>query len=231
MLFLLQKRYSYDDLNIQLPRAWTLNKNIKLDIGEKPLTGQQDYKNIGTNLLVEVLTGILADSNCGPNIPIQKDSKEKNKKREPLNLGHNFIAINPEMFVPNFATRLSRFLNRLRNLEMGSPSIKPSVSCTIYPSWGAESMWQHKPPGREDPKVLSLVSALDPTKKIDLPGDKQRQHMKKVDCAGGTLCFHRTQLLALENISKRLGVPPLELSLYTQGPYEKSKGSPELDLS
>ncbi|XP_018567036.1 uncharacterized protein LOC108907720 [Anoplophora glabripennis] len=112
----------YADKRADLPKGWALNKKGEVEqdpdkamIFKKlcPLGAEQSHKGFGLALLVEVLSGVLADSNYGSKIP----NTLGKCKCEPLNLGHGFIAINPEKFVPNFATRLSKLLNQLRDME------------------------------------------------------------------------------------------------------------------
>ncbi|XP_015607252.1 uncharacterized protein LOC107273504 [Cephus cinctus] len=78
-----------------------------------PLGGTEEhsgYKGYGLSLMVEVLCGILSGSEFGPNVRTWKSGDRV------ANLGHCFMAINPEAFTSGSKERLSRLLGQLRNL-------------------------------------------------------------------------------------------------------------------
>lgn len=78
-----------------------------------PLGGVEEnsgYKGYGLALMVEILCGILSGSKYGPNIRSWKSGAEI------ANLGHCFMAINPEAFGSGSKERLSHLVHQLRNL-------------------------------------------------------------------------------------------------------------------
>lgn len=68
-------------------------------------------KTLGLSVMVEIFCGILAGSKYGPHIPMS------GKEKTVADLGHTFVALNPECFAPNFQHRLSDILNTIRNLK------------------------------------------------------------------------------------------------------------------
>ena len=106
----------------QIPSHWALGPDGKptndpklaLDTARlMPLGGachSGGYKGYGLALMVEVLSGILSGSEYGPNIRRQK------RKDRIANLGHCFIAINPEVIAPGAPERLASLLQQLREL-------------------------------------------------------------------------------------------------------------------
>jgi len=81
------------------------------------------YKGYGLALMVEMLCGILAGSEFGPNIRSWKSDVGF------ANLGHCFICIDPEVFIPGSKERLSTLLAQLRNL----PSIEGPSKPVLIP--------------------------------------------------------------------------------------------------
>ncbi|KAF3426202.1 hypothetical protein E2986_03270 [Frieseomelitta varia] len=105
-----------------IPEGWALGMDGKVTTDAEeafkaarllPLGGVEitrGYKGYGLSLMVEVLCGILSGSEFGPNIRHWK-TKEKI-----ANLGHCFMAINPQVFGCGSKERLSQLLKQLRNL-------------------------------------------------------------------------------------------------------------------
>lgn len=105
-----------------IPEGWALGSDGKPTTDPKvafdnallmPLGGTEEhsgYKGYGLALMVEVLCGILSGSQYGPNI------REWKKSERIANLGHCFIAINPEVFAPGSKDRLASLLQQLRDL-------------------------------------------------------------------------------------------------------------------
>jgi len=79
---------------------------LLLPLGGTEITSS--YKGYGLALMVEVLCGILAGSDFGPNIRPWKVDEGV------ANLGHCFICIDPEVFMPGSKERLSTLLAQLR---------------------------------------------------------------------------------------------------------------------
>lgn len=72
--------------------------------GLMPLGGEEinsGYKGYGLGMLVDILCGIMSGSNNGPNI-----RHWNNYVGEVANLGHFFVAIDPDYFAPDFKDRL-----------------------------------------------------------------------------------------------------------------------------
>ncbi|CAD1474054.1 unnamed protein product [Heterotrigona itama] len=105
-----------------IPESWALGMDGKVTTNAEeafkagrllPLGGVETnsgYKGYGLGLMVEVLCGILSGSEFGPNI---RHWKTKDKI---ANLGHCFMAINPQAFNCGSKERLSRLLKQLRDL-------------------------------------------------------------------------------------------------------------------
>lgn len=87
-----------------------------------PLGGSEltsGYKGYGLGAVVEILSGILSGSKFATKIRKWSHSGGT----DPANLGHGFIALNPECFAPGFAERLSELNEILRS----SPRV-----CSFY---------------------------------------------------------------------------------------------------
>ncbi|XP_034938000.1 uncharacterized oxidoreductase YjmC [Chelonus insularis] len=107
---------------IDIPRGWGLGKDGQITTNAKealesaklmPLGGAEEhsgFKGYGLGVMVELLCGILSGSNYGPNI------RKWNESSETANIGHCFMAINPQAFGPGSQERLSHLLCQLRNL-------------------------------------------------------------------------------------------------------------------
>lgn len=107
----------------KIPEGWALDGKGKVttDPNEAlvtdtllPLGGEEKnsgYKGYGLATMVEVLCGVLSGSEFGPNI-----RKWRGDKHKIANLGHCFMAINPEVFAPGAKDRLSQLLKQLREL-------------------------------------------------------------------------------------------------------------------
>nr|CAI5831107.1 unnamed protein product [Callosobruchus analis] len=117
----------YKRQNEPIPVGWALNEEgqnetdpeIALQSGRlMPLGGTElhsGYKGFGLGMLVEILSGLLAGSNYGLLIPKWGASTKSR------NLGHCFIAIDPNHFVPGFQDRMTDLMNMMRNLEPVDP--------------------------------------------------------------------------------------------------------------
>ena len=72
--------------------------------GLMPLGGEEinsGYKGYGLGMLVDILSGVMSGSNNGPNI-----RHWNNYVGQVANLGHFFVAIDPDYFAPDFKDRL-----------------------------------------------------------------------------------------------------------------------------
>lgn len=88
--------------------------------GLMPLGGEEinsGYKGYGLGMLVDILCGIMSGSNNGPNI-----RHWNNYVGEVANLGHFFVAIDPDYFAPDFKDRLQDLMDHLRQLPPADPS-------------------------------------------------------------------------------------------------------------
>lgn len=112
-----------------IPEGWALDRDGKLTTSAAdaydatllmPLGGEErhsGYKGYGLATMVEVLCGIISGSKFGPNI---RSWKEGDKIAD---LGHCFLAIDPEAFGSGSKERLSTLLSQLR--ELPSAGNKP----------------------------------------------------------------------------------------------------------
>ncbi|XP_060530914.1 organic cation transporter-like protein isoform X2 [Cylas formicarius] len=113
----------YERMNKPIPTTWALNENGDPEVDPKiamessrlqPLGGSEEsggYKGTALAMMIEILTGILSGSNYGPLIP------RWGKDQATANLGHVFIAINPEAFAADFESRLGDYLGFIRSSE------------------------------------------------------------------------------------------------------------------
>lgn len=109
--------------NELIPEGWALNKHGKAETNAAiayeslrltPLGGTEEnssYKGFGLAMMVEILCGILSGSSYGPKIPIW------GRSGTPANLGHCFIAIDPNCFASGFEGRLSDLMSTIRHME------------------------------------------------------------------------------------------------------------------
>lgn len=114
----------------KIPEGWALDENGKVTTNPGvgvdaaallPLGGEEKnsgYKGYGLGTMVEVLCGVLSGSKFGPNIRSWRAAKP-----EIANLGHCFMAIDPEVFAPGAKDRLAQLLKQLR--EMPKAGDKP----------------------------------------------------------------------------------------------------------
>lgn len=105
-----------------IPTGWAQGEDGKTTTDGKvafktaclmPLGGEEansGYKGYGLALMVEILCGILTGSKFGPNI------RKWQSGTEIADLGHCFLAIDPERFIPGSKERLSELLTQLREL-------------------------------------------------------------------------------------------------------------------
>ncbi|KAL8603674.1 hypothetical protein ACOMHN_017171 [Nucella lapillus] len=111
-------------LNQDIPLGWGVDgtgqtttdtsKVLAVDGGLMPLGGPEEnsgYKGYGLALLVEVFCGLLSGSAYGHHI------RHWLNPQGPANLGHCFVAIDPEAFAPGFTDRLSDLLDHCRGLQ------------------------------------------------------------------------------------------------------------------
>ena len=106
--------------NQKLPKGWGMDKNgdettdpnALLNGGSLyPLGGKEEtcgYKGFGLNVMVEILTSIFGGSLSSHETRIWTTTSAE------ANLGHCFIAINPNCFAPDFSPRLQTYMNLLR---------------------------------------------------------------------------------------------------------------------
>ncbi|XP_057653836.1 (2R)-3-sulfolactate dehydrogenase (NADP(+))-like [Diorhabda carinulata] len=109
----------------KIPPTWALDEHGKPttdpEVAMKnrrlmPLGGDVSYKGTAFALMTECLSSIIADAAYGPNVRLWGI-----KSTEPANLGHGFIAIDPDKFLPGFKKRLSDLLNFIRHMEPADP--------------------------------------------------------------------------------------------------------------
>ncbi|KAI4490789.1 hypothetical protein M0804_003733 [Polistes exclamans] len=105
-----------------IPPGWALDSHGKITTDAQnaydatllmPLGGEErnsGYKGYGFATMVEVLCGVLSGSQFGPNIRAWK------KGDKIANLGHCFMAIDPEAFGTDSKKRLAVLLGQLREL-------------------------------------------------------------------------------------------------------------------
>jgi len=99
-----------------IPEGWALNKD-----GE-PTTDPDEalkgillaiggYKGYGITLMVDLLTGVLTDSNSGPRV------KTVDQDAEPAGIGHSFMAIDLAAFtdVAAFKTRMDAYVDEIKS--------------------------------------------------------------------------------------------------------------------
>lgn len=90
------------------------NFTLLFFVGLLPLGGGEinsGYKGYGLGMFVELITGLMSGSAVAHNV---RDWRTYDKE---ANLGHCFIAIDPEMFCPGLPTRLQELMDHLRQLE------------------------------------------------------------------------------------------------------------------
>ncbi|KAK7100708.1 hypothetical protein V1264_023614 [Littorina saxatilis] len=112
----------HDRKQIPIPNSWGVDEQGKesndpkvvidkgglMPLGGSEMTG--GYKGYGLAMLVEILCGIMADADYGPNI-----RKWRNTDRI-ANLGQCFLAIDPESFAPGFRDRMADLMHTCRTL-------------------------------------------------------------------------------------------------------------------
>ncbi|XP_049816450.1 uncharacterized oxidoreductase YjmC-like [Schistocerca nitens] len=112
-----------------IPSGWALGPDGALTTDAEvafktgllmPLGGSEThsgYKGYCLGILVEVFSGILSGSAYGPNIRHWLRPTDK-----PADIGHSFVAINPNCFAPDFGCRMQDLMTCLRNLKPQDPS-------------------------------------------------------------------------------------------------------------
>lgn len=112
----------HDRKGIPIPNSWGVDSKGKesndpqvvieggglMPLGGSEMTG--GYKGYGLAMLVEIMCGILADADYGPNI-----RRWRNTDRI-ANLGQCFMAIDPESFAPGFCDRMGDLMQTCRTL-------------------------------------------------------------------------------------------------------------------
>ncbi|PVD29455.1 hypothetical protein C0Q70_08706 [Pomacea canaliculata] len=158
-----------------LPSGWSLDKDGRpttdiekamTSVALYPLGGAEEtsgYKGYGLAMMVEVFCSILSGATATP------FGRMWGRDTEPggANLGHCFVALDPQVFAPGFTDRLSELLNHCRNL----------------------------PPAEGESEVL-------------VPGDPERQHVKKCDALGG-IPYEQNQIQWAHNLAEKNGLAPL----------------------
>ncbi|KAM3956669.1 putative oxidoreductase YjmC isoform 1-T2 [Aphomia sociella] len=87
-----------------------------------PLGGKEEtsgYKGFGLAAMVELFCGISSGSNYGHHVRSWSHSGDGG----PANLGHCFIAVDPQQFAPDFGDRLADSIQHWRKLEPTDPSL------------------------------------------------------------------------------------------------------------
>lgn len=149
----------------------------------------------GLCAIVEVLTAISANASFGTNV---REWKIDGSSSVEANFGQVFIAVDPACFAPDFEGRLSELNDMLRNLPvvgvnimdllfyLSLKSILISFELLIH-----SSICNH--------------CQVDENKKVLVPGDPERAHMKKVDEEGGVR-YHPNQLKSCDHLAATLNV-------------------------
>ncbi|KAI4466839.1 oxidoreductase-related [Holotrichia oblita] len=114
---------------VPIPQGWAQDKDGRATTDTKtamtqgsclmPLGGAElhsGYKGYGLAFLVEIFSAILSGATYGPNIRPWMTTDRI------ADLGHGFIAINPQCFASDFESRLSDLMNVIRNSEPADPS-------------------------------------------------------------------------------------------------------------
>ncbi|CAH3178762.1 unnamed protein product, partial [Porites lobata] len=78
------------------------------------------YKGFGLAMMVEVFCGILSDSAFGPHL-----RKWQGEEMGQADLGHCFVAVNPQTFADGFEERMQCLMDQYRNMdpEEGEPAV------------------------------------------------------------------------------------------------------------
>lgn len=109
---------------IEIPQGWGVDSKGQetvvpeevvqggglMPLGGKELTG--GYKGYGLAMMVDVFCGVLSGSAFGTNI-----RSWKGEDRKIANLGHCFVAVNPNMFADGFEDRMQALMDQYRNLQ------------------------------------------------------------------------------------------------------------------
>ncbi|XP_068727510.1 uncharacterized oxidoreductase YjmC-like [Montipora capricornis] len=109
----------------EIPLGWGVNSKGKDTVnpvevlhgggGLLPLGGQEitgGHKGYGLAMMVDVFSGILSGSASGPSM-----RKWHGEDMRVANLGHCFVAINPQMFADGFDDRMQCLMDQYRNLK------------------------------------------------------------------------------------------------------------------
>ncbi|CAH1102626.1 unnamed protein product [Psylliodes chrysocephalus] len=111
--------------NQKIPIGWAFDEDGNLTddaaVGVKvkrltPVGGTESHKGTCLAIMVEILSGLLANSAYGPHIPVWGV-----KPFKLANIGHGFIVIDPRKFTPGFDKRLGDLLGYVRKLEPIDP--------------------------------------------------------------------------------------------------------------
>ncbi|WP_241558888.1 Ldh family oxidoreductase [Oceanobacillus halophilus] len=123
------KLYKAQREGTQIPKNWALNAKGEettspaeaLEGVLLPLAGHKGY---GIALMIDILTGILSGGTVSPNI------KGKYDYSAPRDIGHFFLAIDIERFLPveTFLENLDEYVKVLQNTETGENVDKVRVS-------------------------------------------------------------------------------------------------------
>lgn len=112
---------------MEMPLGWGVNSKGKVTVnpqdvlhdggGLLPLGGQEitgGHKGYGLAMMVDVFCGILSGSSFGPTMRKWQGDNER-----VADLGHCFVAVNPQMFADGFEDRMQCLLDQYRNLQPG----------------------------------------------------------------------------------------------------------------
>uniref|UniRef100_A0A2A4JTQ6 Malate dehydrogenase n=2 Tax=Heliothis virescens TaxID=7102 RepID=A0A2A4JTQ6_HELVI len=114
-----------------LPSGWAQGPDGKetkeAELGFKtaclmPLGGGEltsGYKGFGLAAMVELFCGVLAGAKYGHHVRSWSHAGDGG----PANLGHCFVAVNPECFAPGFGDRLADCIQHWRQLEPTDPNL------------------------------------------------------------------------------------------------------------
>lgn len=112
------KLYTAERENKQIPKGWALNSqgNETTDPTEAikgALLSMAGHKGYGLALMIDMLTGVLSGGTVSPNI------KNKYDYSSPRDVGHFFLAINIEHFLPlnEFLKRADSYVNILQETQ------------------------------------------------------------------------------------------------------------------
>ncbi len=127
-----------------IPEGWALNQARRADHGCRRrrskgiLLAIGGYKGYGITLMVDLLTGVLADSNYGPRV------KGLDQDVEPAGTAHSFMAINLAAFTDAaaFKARMDAYIDEIKSSEKAKGSGRDSICRASRSTCGCRSGWR-----------------------------------------------------------------------------------------